>query len=122
MYENDLRHYSPGRTDEDVDDEIERNFVAWFKEYVYAPMNNVCNQSLIDLASGLVMEVSTYSRYVVNGFKFQNEEYCRIKSTSNFGVSIKGKERGSQEIKEVDDSEQGVVKISKMLMTKILHR
>nr|GMD99050.1 uncharacterized protein LOC109190933 [Ipomoea batatas] len=90
MYENGLRHYNPGCTDEDVDDEIERNFAAWFKEYVYAPMNNVCNQSLIDLASGPVMDVCTYTGYVVNGFKFQTEEYCRRKSTSNFGVSIKG--------------------------------
>nr|GMD09528.1 dual specificity protein kinase shkD-like [Ipomoea batatas]GME09749.1 dual specificity protein kinase shkD-like [Ipomoea batatas] len=102
MYENDLRHYSPGCTDEDVDDEIERNFVAWFKEYVYAPMNNVCNQSLIDLASGLVVEVSTYTRYVVNGFKFQTEEYCRRKLTSNFGVPIKGNFQLKRKIRALD--------------------
>nr|GMC47001.1 uncharacterized protein LOC109190339 [Ipomoea batatas] len=28
--------------------------------------------------------------YVVNGFKFQTEEYCYRKSISNYGVSIKG--------------------------------
>ncbi|XP_019197078.1 PREDICTED: uncharacterized protein LOC109190933 [Ipomoea nil] len=90
MYENGLRCYNPGCTDEDVDDEIESNFAQWFKEYVYCPTNNVCNQSLIDLASGPIMEVSTYTGYVVNGFKFQTEEHCRRKSTSNYGVSIKG--------------------------------
>nr|GMC91662.1 transcription termination factor 4, mitochondrial-like [Ipomoea batatas] len=36
------------------------------------------------------MEVNTYTGYVVNGFKFQTEVHCRRKSTSNFGVSIKG--------------------------------
>nr|GLL35666.1 uncharacterized protein LOC109190339 [Ipomoea trifida] len=53
-------------------------------------MNDVCNQSLIDLASGPIMEVNTYTGYVVNGFKFQTEAYCSRKSTCNFGVSIKG--------------------------------
>ncbi|XP_031111768.1 uncharacterized protein LOC116015735 [Ipomoea triloba] len=90
MYENGLRRYNPGCTDEDVDDEIERNFAHWFKEYVYSLMNNVCNQSLIDLASGPIIEVRTYTGYVVNGFKFQTGEHCRRKSTSNYGVSIKG--------------------------------
>ncbi|XP_019196351.1 PREDICTED: uncharacterized protein LOC109190339 [Ipomoea nil] len=90
MYENGLRRYNPGCTDEDVDNEVERNFAHWFKEYVYCPTNNVCNQSLIDLASGPIMEVNTYTGYVVNGFKFQTEEYCRRKSTANYGVSIKG--------------------------------
>nr|GLL45004.1 uncharacterized protein LOC109190339 [Ipomoea trifida] len=37
-----------------------------------------------------IMGVNTYTGYVVNGFKFQTEEYCRRKSTSNYGVSIKG--------------------------------
>nr|GMC86467.1 putative transposase En/Spm [Ipomoea batatas] len=37
-----------------------------------------------------ITEVSTYTGYVVNGFKFQTEEHCRRKSTSNYGVSIKG--------------------------------
>nr|GMD70770.1 putative retrotransposon polyprotein [Ipomoea batatas] len=60
LYENSLRLYNPGYTDQDVDDEIERNFAAWFKGYVYTPMNDVCNQSLIDLASGSIMEVNTY--------------------------------------------------------------
>nr|GMD35942.1 uncharacterized protein LOC109190933 [Ipomoea batatas] len=90
LYENGLRLYNPGCTDQDVDNEIERNFAAWFKGYVYTPMNDVCNQSLIDLASEPIMEVNTYTRYVVNGFKFQTEAYCSRKSTSNFGVSIKG--------------------------------
>nr|GMD79820.1 uncharacterized protein LOC109190933 [Ipomoea batatas] len=60
LYENGLRRYNPGCTDQDVDDEIERNFAHWFKEYVHSPVNNVCNQSLIDLACGPIMEVNTY--------------------------------------------------------------
>nr|GMD39268.1 uncharacterized protein LOC109190933 [Ipomoea batatas] len=75
LYENGLRLYNLGCTDQDVDDEIERNFAAWFKGYVYTPMNDVCNQSLIDLAFGPIMET---------------EAYCSRKSTSNFGVYIKG--------------------------------
>nr|GLL26675.1 uncharacterized protein LOC109157962 [Ipomoea trifida] len=52
LYEKGLRRYNPGCTDQDVDDEVKRNFAHWFKEYT--------------------------------------EVHCRRKSTSNFGVSIKG--------------------------------
>nr|GLL35665.1 uncharacterized protein LOC109190933 [Ipomoea trifida] len=34
LYENGLWLYNPVCTDQDVDDEIERNFAAWFKGYV----------------------------------------------------------------------------------------
>nr|GMD17901.1 agmatine coumaroyltransferase-2-like [Ipomoea batatas] len=33
MYENGLPCYNPGSNDQDVDDEIERNFTHWLKEY-----------------------------------------------------------------------------------------
>nr|GMD88010.1 putative transposase En/Spm [Ipomoea batatas] len=69
-----LRQYNPGATNEEIDQEVERSFANWFRDYVYNPANNVGNQALIDLACGPLMQVTTY-----NG-----------KSTNNFGVSIKG--------------------------------
>nr|GMD60208.1 uncharacterized protein LOC109190933 [Ipomoea batatas] len=125
LYENGLRRYNPGCTDQDVDDEIERNFAHWFKEYVHSPMNNVCNQSLIDLACGPIMEVSTYMGYVVNGFKFQTEAYCYRKSTSNdYGVSIKGSGLAQLEsnffgtLQEVVEVEYPNVPIKKVVLFK----
>nr|GLL41975.1 uncharacterized protein LOC109185082 [Ipomoea trifida] len=85
-----LRQYNPGATTEDIDQEVERSFASWFRDYVYNPVNNVCNQALIDLACGPLMQATTYNGYVVNGFKFQTEQHCIRKSTNNFGVSIKG--------------------------------
>nr|GMD48734.1 uncharacterized protein LOC109185082 [Ipomoea batatas] len=90
LYETGLRQYNPGVTDEDIDNEVEKNFASWFRDYVYNPGNNICNQSLIDLACGPLLQATTYNGYVVNGFKFQTEEQCVRKSTNNFGVSIKG--------------------------------
>nr|GLL44704.1 uncharacterized protein LOC109190933 [Ipomoea trifida] len=115
---------NPGCTDQDVDDEIERNFAHWFKEYVHSPMNNVCNQSLIDLACGPIMEVSTYMGYVVNGFKFQTEAYCYRKSTFNYGVSIKGSGLAQLEsnffgtLQEVVEVEYPNVPIKKVVLFK----
>nr|GMC94630.1 putative transposase En/Spm [Ipomoea batatas] len=85
-----LRQYNPGATNEEIDQEVERSFANWFRDYVYNPANNVGNQALIDLACGPLMQVTTYNGYVVNGFKFQTEQHCIRKSTNNFGVSIKG--------------------------------
>nr|GLL33420.1 uncharacterized protein LOC109185082 [Ipomoea trifida] len=90
LYETGLRQYNPGVTDEDIDNEVEKNFASWFRDYVYNPGNNICNQSLIDLACGPLLQATTYNGLVVNGFKFQTEEQCVRKSTNNFGVSIKG--------------------------------
>nr|GLL41840.1 uncharacterized protein LOC109185082 [Ipomoea trifida] len=90
LYETGLRQYNPGATTEDIDQEVERSFASWFRDYVYNPANNVCNQALIDLACGTLMQATTYNEYVVNGFKFQTEQHCIRKSTNNFGVSIKG--------------------------------
>nr|GMD44111.1 TdcA1-ORF1-ORF2 protein [Ipomoea batatas] len=90
MYETGLRQYNPGVTDEDIDNEVEKNFASWFRDYVYNPGNNICNQSLIDLACSPLLQATTYNGYVANGFKFQTEEQCVRKSTNNFGVSIKG--------------------------------
>nr|GMD63544.1 uncharacterized protein LOC109185082 [Ipomoea batatas] len=90
LYETGLRQYNPGATTEDIDQEVERSFASWFRDYVYNPANNVCNQALIDLACGPLMQATTYNGYVVNGFKFQTEQHCIRKSTNNFGVSIKG--------------------------------
>nr|GMD76472.1 uncharacterized protein LOC109190933 [Ipomoea batatas] len=124
LYENGLRRYNPGCTDQDVDDEIERNFAHWFKEYVHSPVNNVCNQSLIDLACGPIMEVNTYMGYVVNGLKFQTEAYCRRKSTSNYGVSIKGSGLAQLEsnffgtLQEVVEVEYPNVPIKKVVLFK----
>nr|GMC69518.1 uncharacterized protein LOC109157962 [Ipomoea batatas] len=36
LYENGLRRYNHGCTDQDVDDEIERHFAHWFKEYWFS--------------------------------------------------------------------------------------
>nr|GMD82314.1 uncharacterized protein LOC109190933 [Ipomoea batatas] len=90
LYETGLRQYNPGVTDEDIDNEVEKNFASWFRDYVYNPGNNICDQSLIDLACGPLLQATTYNGYVVNGFKFQTDEQCVRKSTNNFGVSIKG--------------------------------
>nr|GMD60622.1 putative transposase En/Spm [Ipomoea batatas] len=90
LYETGLRQYNPGATTEDIVQEVERSFASWFRDYVYNPANNVCNQALIDLACGPLMQATTYNGYVVNGFKFQTEQHCIRKSTNNFGVSIKG--------------------------------
>nr|GMD42807.1 uncharacterized protein LOC109185082 [Ipomoea batatas] len=90
LYETGLRQYNPGATNEEIDQEVERSFANWFRDYVYNPANNVGNQALIDFACGLLMQVTTYNGYVVNGFKFQTEQHCIRKSTNNFGVSIKG--------------------------------
>nr|GMD01749.1 putative transposase En/Spm [Ipomoea batatas] len=90
LYETGLRQYNPGATNEEIDQEVERSFANWFRDYVYNPANNVGNQALIDLACGPLMQVTTYNGYVVNGFKFQTEQHCIRKSTNNFGVSIKG--------------------------------
>nr|GMD28163.1 uncharacterized protein LOC109185082 [Ipomoea batatas] len=90
LYETGLRQYNPGVTDQDIDNEVEKNFASWFRDYVYNPGNNICNQSLIDLACGPLLQATTYNGLVVNGFKFQTEEQCVRKSTNNFGVSIKG--------------------------------
>nr|GLL44967.1 putative transposase En/Spm [Ipomoea trifida] len=64
LYETGLRQYNPGATTEDIDQEVERSFASWFRDYVYNPANNVCNQALIDLACGPLMQATTY-----NGFE-----------------------------------------------------
>nr|GLL16347.1 uncharacterized protein LOC109190339 [Ipomoea trifida] len=62
--------------------------------------------------------------YVVNGFKFQTEAYCRRKSTSNYGVSIKGSGLAQPEsnffgtLQEVVDVEYPNVPIKKVILFK----
>nr|GMC62859.1 putative transposase En/Spm [Ipomoea batatas] len=61
LYEKGLRRYNPGCTDQDV----------------HSPMNNVCNQSLIDLACGPIMEpydghrkiIESITQYFPEAFK-----------------------------------------------------
>nr|GMD79713.1 putative transposase En/Spm [Ipomoea batatas] len=64
LYETGLRQYNSGATTEDIDQEVERSFASWFRDYVYNHANNVCNQALIDLACGPLMQATTY-----NGFE-----------------------------------------------------
>ncbi|XP_019183651.1 PREDICTED: uncharacterized protein LOC109178472 [Ipomoea nil] len=61
LYETGLRQYNPGATNEEIDQEVERSFASWFRDYVYNLANNVGNQALIDLACGPLMQATTYN-------------------------------------------------------------
>nr|GMD96778.1 uncharacterized protein LOC109190933 [Ipomoea batatas] len=77
-----LRQYNPGATTEDIDQEVERSFASWFRDYVYNPANNVCNQALIDLACGSLMQATTY-----NGYN-QEEPSIKMGGVAAMGMGI----------------------------------
>nr|GMD57563.1 uncharacterized protein LOC109173559 [Ipomoea batatas] len=90
MFEDGLCALNPGITNAQVDKEVENHFAKWFQTYVNHYRDGLQNKFLIDLACGPLLEVKTYSGYIVNGYKFQTYSYCNDKSTTNCGVCVKG--------------------------------
>nr|GMD63915.1 uncharacterized protein LOC109173559 [Ipomoea batatas] len=97
MFEDGLCALNPGITNAQVDKEVENHFAKWFQTYVSIRIiyvnhyrDGLQNKFLIDLACGPLLEVKTYSGYIVNGYKFQTYSYCNGKSTTNCGVCVKG--------------------------------
>lgn len=54
------------------------------------PVNNVCDKYLIELSKGPFKRVTTYSGYIVNGYRFHTRTHARDMSTVNSGVCVKG--------------------------------
>ncbi|KAK1369954.1 hypothetical protein POM88_036046 [Heracleum sosnowskyi] len=65
-------------------------FPKWFKKHVADPVNNVCDKYLIQLSKGPFKRVTTYSGYIVNGYRFHTRIHARDMSTVNSGVCVKG--------------------------------
>ncbi|KAK1396038.1 hypothetical protein POM88_005901 [Heracleum sosnowskyi] len=60
-------------------------FPKWFKKHVADPVNNVCDKYLIQLSKGPFKRVTTYSGYIVNGYRFHTRIHARDMSTVNSG-------------------------------------
>ncbi|XP_070011781.1 uncharacterized protein [Nicotiana sylvestris] len=70
-------------------DGVYTRFDTWFKQFVNDPNNGV-NQFLKDISWGPGVEVTTMSKYTVNGYKFHTEDCSKHKNNNNSGVWVQG--------------------------------
>ncbi|WVZ75535.1 hypothetical protein U9M48_023579 [Paspalum notatum var. saurae] len=68
-----------------------RNFIAWFKEKIHNLQQNDTSQQiqdLLSLARGPLSNITCFSGYDVNGYRFRIERRDRNRCTQNCGVIV----------------------------------
>jgi hypothetical protein len=80
------------RSDEQLTNEHNRKFAAWFKNYMREhPLseNDDRGTELFSLASGPALNVTTYQAYDINGYTFYTEARDKVKGVyQNSGVTL----------------------------------
>ncbi|WCJ43095.1 hypothetical protein M5689_023857 [Euphorbia peplus] len=88
LYVSELRYVNPSISETEIDDQLDQNFVDWFKQY--ASNNVIENRFIHDLAQGPLRLVKSYPICFVNGYRFHTTSHGTRRSTMNSGVCIKG--------------------------------
>ncbi|KAJ8771158.1 hypothetical protein K2173_023483 [Erythroxylum novogranatense] len=83
-----LHEVMPGITQDDMNNEVGKQFPRWFARY--ATENPIQNKFISDLAKGPLRTVNSYPVYFVNGYKYHTKSHGHTMSSMNSGVSIQG--------------------------------
>ncbi|KAJ8773797.1 hypothetical protein K2173_008260 [Erythroxylum novogranatense] len=88
LYEALLHEIMPGITQDDMNNEVGKQFPRWFARY--AVENSIQNKFIFYLVKGPLRTVYSYPVYFVNGYKYHTESHGHTMSSMNSEVSIQG--------------------------------